>query len=77
MELSKEEMGNSTFYQEFIGPSLRSALQGVIAYRGGTATRTLWTEIHSYDELPRAVDPLSGWLQNANEPPWTTTFLRP
>ena len=28
----------------------------------------------SYEELPRVVDPPSGWLQNANDPPWTTTF---
>jgi len=34
----------------------------------------LWTKTHSYDELPRVVDPASGWLQNANDPPWTTTF---
>ena len=40
----------------------------------GDSSRTLWTEIHSYDELPRVVDPPSGWLQNANEAPWTTTF---
>jgi acyl-homoserine-lactone acylase len=28
----------------------------------------------TYDELPRVADPASGWLQNANDPPWTTTF---
>lgn len=40
----------------------------------GTSSDNLWTEVHSYDELPRVVDPASGWLQNANDPPWTTTF---
>ncbi len=40
----------------------------------GDTSATLWTETHSYDELPRVVDPESGWLQNANDPPWTTTF---
>lgn len=40
----------------------------------GDSSRTLWTEIHSYDELPRVLDPPSGWLQNANDVPWTTTF---
>jgi acyl-homoserine-lactone acylase len=34
----------------------------------------LWDETHSYDELPRIVDPKSGWVQNANDPPWTATF---
>lgn len=40
----------------------------------GNTSATLWTGTHSYDELPRSVDPPSGWLQNANDPPWTTTF---
>jgi acyl-homoserine-lactone acylase len=39
----------------------------------GTSSATLWTDIHEYDELPRVVDPPTGWLQNANDPPWTTT----
>lgn len=45
--------------------------QGVIP---GNTSSTLWTKIHSYQDLPRAIDPPSGWLQNANDPPWTTTF---
>lgn len=40
----------------------------------GDTSATLWTETHTYDELPRVADPSSGWLQNANDPPWTTTF---
>ena len=40
----------------------------------GTSSATLWTSTHPYDDLPRVVDPPSGWLQNANDPPWTTTF---
>jgi len=35
---------------------------------------TLWHEIHPYGDLPKVIDPESGWLQNANDPPWTTTF---
>ncbi len=48
-----------------------SSWQGV---QRGDISRTLWTEIHPYDNLPRIVDPPSGWLQNANEPPWTVTI---
>jgi acyl-homoserine-lactone acylase len=44
---------------------------GVVA--GDTST-TLWTETHPYSDLPRVLDPDSGWLQNANDPPWTTTI---
>lgn len=40
----------------------------------GDTSATLWTEVHRFEELPRALDPPSGWLQNANDPPWTTTF---
>jgi acyl-homoserine-lactone acylase len=40
----------------------------------GVSDATLWTATHTYDELPKVIDPPSGWLQNANDPPWTTTF---
>lgn len=40
----------------------------------GDTSATLWTDHHSYEELPRVLNPESGWLQNANDPPWTTTF---
>ncbi|WP_033366234.1 acylase [Mastigocladopsis repens] len=45
--------------------------QGIVP---GDTKSTLWTKIYPYQDLPRIVDPPSGWLQNANEPPWTTTF---
>lgn len=45
--------------------------QGIIP---GNTSKTLWTKIHPYQDLPRVVDPKSGWLQNTNDPPWTTTF---
>ncbi|MBE9190299.1 acylase [Gloeocapsopsis crepidinum LEGE 06123] len=40
----------------------------------GNISDTLWTKTHSYEDLPRVIDPASGWLQNTNDPPWTTTF---
>lgn len=40
----------------------------------GDRSDLIWTEYHPYEELPKVVNPESGWLQNANEPPWTTTF---
>jgi acyl-homoserine-lactone acylase len=39
----------------------------------GDTSATLWTGSHEYGELPRVLDPPNGWLQNANEPPWTAT----
>lgn len=43
----------------------------------GDTSATLWTRTHAYGDLPRVLDPPSGWLQNANDPPWTTTFPSP
>jgi acyl-homoserine-lactone acylase len=40
----------------------------------GNTSKTLWTATHAYGELPKVVDPESGWVQNANDPPWTTTL---
>ncbi|WP_333209352.1 MULTISPECIES: acylase [unclassified Microcoleus] len=40
----------------------------------GDTSETLWSKNHPYADLPRVVDPPSGWLQNTNDPPWTTTF---
>ena len=42
----------------------------------GNTSATLWTRTLPYEKLPRVLDPESGWLQNANDPPWTTTFPR-
>lgn len=33
----------------------------------------IWTEYHPYEDLPKLKNPSSGWLQNANDPPWTST----
>ena len=40
----------------------------------GDTSATLWTAIHAYEDLPRVVDPLGGWVQNSNSPPWYTTY---
>ncbi|HUF65841.1 MAG TPA: penicillin acylase family protein [Gemmatimonadaceae bacterium] len=40
----------------------------------GTTSSNLWTGLHPFEDMPRIVDPPSGWLQNANDPPWWATF---
>jgi acyl-homoserine-lactone acylase len=45
--------------------------QGIVP---GDTSATLWTRHYPYYALPRVLNPSSGWLQNANDPPWTTTF---
>jgi acyl-homoserine-lactone acylase len=40
----------------------------------GDTSATMWTDYLSFDELPKSIDPPSGWHQNTNEPPWLMTF---
>ncbi len=40
----------------------------------GNSSTNLWSDIHSYDELPTAIDPPGGFFQNANDGPWTCTL---
>jgi len=46
----------------------------------GDDSRYLWTEVHPFQDLPQVSDPASGFVQNANDPPWLSTWpaaLRP
>jgi acyl-homoserine-lactone acylase len=61
----------------FFGGDTPARAKGEYDWAGvapGDTSATLWTKYHPFEELPRVVDPPSGWLQNANDPPWTTTF---
>lgn len=49
----------------------RATWAGIV--RGDTSA-ALWTALHGFDDMPRTVDPPSGWVQNANDPPWWATF---
>ncbi|NKF23780.1 penicillin acylase family protein [Solimonas marina] len=42
----------------------------------GDTSATLWKDVFSYDELPKVFDPVSGFVQNANDPPWLSTWPR-
>lgn len=43
----------------------------------GTTSGTLWDKTHSFDELPKVIDPPSGFVQNTNDPPWIPTWPSP
>ena len=45
----------------------------------GDSMASVWNEFYNYDELPKAVNPASGFVQNSNSPPWymTEPFLDP
>lgn len=42
----------------------------------GDTSATLWKDVHSYDEMPKVFDPASGFVQNANDPPWVAAWPR-
>lgn len=42
----------------------------------GDTSETLWTEVHSYEDLPKVFDPPGGFVQNANDGPWVSTWPR-
>jgi acyl-homoserine-lactone acylase len=46
----------------------------VMAPADGSDPSALWTGYLPYEGLPRLVDPGPGWIQNANDPPWTATL---
>jgi acyl-homoserine-lactone acylase len=43
----------------------------------GSTSATLWTKLHSYDDLPKVIDPATGFVQNTNDPPWIPTWPSP
>jgi acyl-homoserine-lactone acylase len=40
----------------------------------GDTSKTLWTDYLSYNELPKAIDPPGGVVQNSNDPGWDAGF---
>ncbi len=40
----------------------------------GDSSSLLWTGMLPYEKVPHVTDPPTGWLQNANDPPWTVTW---
>lgn len=67
----------------FFNGTLPKRKQGDLAYWAGVlpgnTSETLWDSYHAYEELPKVIDPPSGWVQNTNDPPWTATlpYLKP
>ncbi len=40
----------------------------------GTRSKLIWHAYHTYEQMPKLVNPATGFLQNANDPPWTCTY---
>ncbi|MCX6591302.1 MAG: penicillin acylase family protein [Acidobacteria bacterium] len=40
----------------------------------GDRSSLIWDRIHPYEDLPKVIDPKAGFVQNANDPPWTSAY---
>ena len=40
----------------------------------GRFSKYIWNKYHRYDELPKVFNPSTGFVQNANDAPWTCTY---
>lgn len=40
----------------------------------GRNSKLIWNKYHSYEELPKIFNPSTGFVQNANDAPWTSTY---
>jgi acyl-homoserine-lactone acylase len=40
----------------------------------GDTSRYLWTDTHPFEDLPRVTDPVGGFVQNTNDPPWVASW---
>ena len=63
---------------EFYGGNTPVRSRGDRAYwsgiiRGDSSTN-IWNSLHTYADMPKTIDPPSGWVQNTNDPPWWATF---
>jgi acyl-homoserine-lactone acylase len=39
----------------------------------GSKSDLVWNDIHPYEDLPKLLNPPTGFIQNCNDPPWTCT----
>ncbi|GAB4017439.1 acylase [Spirosoma koreense] len=40
----------------------------------GSSSKYIWTQTHPYADLPRVFNPSTGFVQNANDAPWSCTY---
>lgn len=40
----------------------------------GSSSKYIWTQTHPYEDLPRVFNPPTGFVQNANDAPWSCTY---
>jgi len=68
-----DKEGNIYFLYNGVIP-IRDPNYDWTGYLPGDTSKTLWTEYLPFDDLPQVLNPLSGFIQNANGTPFRTTL---
>ncbi|AZC24461.1 penicillin acylase family protein [Pseudomonas sessilinigenes] len=66
--------GQIAYYFGGRNPSAQYPIPRASLLLDGRKSNQLWTAVLPLDKLPQITTPQSGWLQNANDPPWTATL---
>ncbi|MBD8708479.1 penicillin acylase family protein [Pseudomonas sp. CFBP 13711] len=65
--------GKIAYYFGGRNPASRNNIHRDALILDGSKRANLWTDVLPLEQLPAVIDPESGWVQNANDPPWTAT----
>jgi acyl-homoserine-lactone acylase len=65
--------GKIAYYFGGRNPASRNDIPRGSIILDGSKRANLWTDVLPLEQVPAVIDPESGWVQNANDPPWTAT----
>jgi len=68
-----DKKGNIFYLYNALLPQRKNGFEWSGNAINGTSSINLWTDYLSYDELPKILNPQSGFLQNCNSSPFLTT----
>jgi acyl-homoserine-lactone acylase len=69
-----DDQGHIMFVHNGLIPKRRESEAYNATTLAGDSSAAHWTSYLTFDELPKSIDPPSGWHQNANEAPWAMTL---
>ena len=68
-----DKKGNIFYLYNALLPQRKNGFEWAGSAINGTSSINLWTDYLPYDELPKILNPQSGFLQNCNSSPFLTT----
>lgn len=69
-----DRQGNIFYLYNTLTPIREGSWQDWDRLQPINSSADLNLDYYSYEQLPKLTNPPSGWLQNSNDPPWTSTF---